>query len=176
VSQYPRTTIALHWGVLLLIAATYAMMELRGIAPRGILRDAMKVLHYSFGLTVFALVFARIVIRLRTSEPPITPPLPWHMKLAATGTHLALYGFMIVMPVLGWATLSAEGKSPIFFGIPLFPITPVNDDLADFFEDAHELVANLGYFLIGAHAAAALYHHYIRKDNTLTRMAPFLRR
>lgn len=168
--------IALHWGVLLLIAGAYAMMELRGLAPKGVARDAMKVLHYSFGLTVFALVFVRIAIRLRTTEPPITPPLPWHMKLAATGTHLALYGFMIVMPLLGWATLSAEGDPIRFFGIPIFPIAPESDRLADIFEGTHETIAKLGYALIAAHAAAALYHHYIRRDNTLTRMVPALKR
>jgi cytochrome b561 len=33
-------------------------------------------------------------------------------------------------------------------------------------------VGNFGYFLIGAHAAAALAHHYIRRDDTLLRMLP----
>ena len=35
----------------------------------------------------------------------------------------------------------------------------------------HEAVANLGYALIGLHAVAALYHHYMRHDNTLLRMS-----
>ena len=29
-----------------------------------------------------------------------------------------------------------------------------------------------GYFLIGLHAAAALFHHYFIHDNTLRRMLP----
>jgi len=33
-------------------------------------------------------------------------------------------------------------------------------------------VGTTGYFLIGLHAVAALYHHYIKRDNTLTRMLP----
>ena len=31
---------------------------------------------------------------------------------------------------------------------------------------------NVGYFLIGLHAAAALFHHYVTHDNTLSRMLP----
>jgi cytochrome b561 len=30
----------------------------------------------------------------------------------------------------------------------------------------------VGYALIGAHAAAALFHHYVVRDNTLRRMLP----
>jgi cytochrome b561 len=30
----------------------------------------------------------------------------------------------------------------------------------------------VGYFLLGLHAAAALFHHYVLKDNTLVRMLP----
>ena len=174
-SRYHPTIIALHWGVLLLTIGVYASMELREFWPRGsTLREGLKLVHYSLGLTVFALVIARIVIRLRTTTPAVTPPLSPLLKFGATGAHLALYAFMIAMPLLGWATLSAEGKSIIFFGIPIFPIAPVSETLTEFFEETHELIGDIGYFLIGAHAAAALYHHYIRRDNTLVRMAPFL--
>lgn len=175
-SRFSPAIVALHWGVLVLITLTYAMMELRGLAPKGIARDAMKMLHYSFGLTVFALVFVRAGLRLRHGAPPIDPPLPWHLKLAAAGAHLALYGFMLAMPLLGWAALSAEGDPIRFFAIPVFPILPENETLAELLEETHETIANIGYFLIAAHAAAALYHHYIRKDDALARMAPFLRR
>ncbi|MDI5303856.1 glutathione S-transferase C-terminal domain-containing protein, partial [Salmonella enterica subsp. enterica serovar Anatum] len=36
----------------------------------------------------------------------------------------------------------------------------------------HVTLANLGYFVIGLHAIAALMHHYFWKDNTLLRMMP----
>ncbi|WP_370300565.1 cytochrome b/b6 domain-containing protein, partial [Rheinheimera baltica] len=34
----------------------------------------------------------------------------------------------------------------------------------------------LGYVLIGVHAVAALFHHYILRDTTLSRMLPGKRR
>jgi cytochrome b561 len=38
--------------------------------------------------------------------------------------------------------------------------------------DWHETLAPLGYWLIGLHAVAALFHHYFLKDDTLRRMMP----
>lgn len=172
-SRYHPALVALHWGVLLIIVGVYASMELRELLPKGSTpRELLKVLHYSLGLTVFALVVARVYLRLRTPTPAITPPLSPLMKFGATVAHLALYAFMIAMPLLGWASLSAEGKSIIFFGIPIFPIMPVSETLAELFDETHEAIGKFGYFLIGAHAAAALYHHYVRRDDTLKRMLP----
>lgn len=39
-------------------------------------------------------------------------------------------------------------------------------------KEIHELIANTGYFIVGLHAAAAIFHHYIMRDNTLLRMLP----
>lgn len=47
-----------------------------------------------------------------------------------------------------------------------------NKGLAKQIKEVHELVGTTGYFLIGLHAVAALYHHYVKHDNTLTRMLP----
>ncbi|MCO8649276.1 cytochrome b, partial [Burkholderia multivorans] len=35
-----------------------------------------------------------------------------------------------------------------------------------------ELIGNAFYFVIGLHALAALYHHFIKRDDVLRRMAP----
>ena len=39
----------------------------------------------------------------------------------------------------------------------------------------HARIANAGYALIGLHAAAALVHHYVLRDNALARVLPLLR-
>ena len=44
--------------------------------------------------------------------------------------------------------------------------------MASQLKEIHELVRAFGYFLIGAHAAAVLFHHYIKRDNTLLNMLP----
>ena len=86
--------------------------------------------------------------------------------------HLALYALMIGLPLAGWLILSAAGKPIPFFGLELPPLVGPNPDLAKQIKDVHEAAASLGMALIAAHAAAALYHHYRMRDNTLIRMMP----
>ncbi len=78
--------------------------------------------------------------------------------------------WMIVLPLLGWVMLSAEGKAIPFFGLQLPALLGANEALAERTKEVHETLATLGYFLIGLHALAALFHHYVRRDNTLRRM------
>lgn len=172
-ARYPRPLIALHWLTLLLIAVVYACMEFRGIFPRGSEpRELMKAIHFSGGLTVLLFVIARIALRLRGPIPPVSPPLPAVQKLAASAGHLALYVFMLGMPIVGWLILSAEGAAISLWGIPVPALVGENPDLAHTLEDWHEIGATVGYALIGLHALAGLYHHYLRRDDTLRRMLP----
>lgn len=169
--RYSRGTIALHWITVLLIILVYCTMEFRGLFERGSPeRDLVKSVHYMAGLLVLGLTVLRIYWRSRQSYPPIEPvPAPWQHKLAAL-VHLALYMLLLVMPLLGWLILSAEGKVVPFFGLQLPALVATDPQVAEWAEELHELIAQAGYALIGLHAIAALWHHYGKRDNTLLRM------
>lgn len=171
--RYAPAVIALHWLTAVLIVLAYATIELRVFFEKGSeLRDLVKALHFMIGLTVLLVVVLRIAVRLATSTPPIRPaPPPWQAFAARSG-HVLLVMFMIAMPLLGWSILSAGGHSIPFWGLSLPPITAVDKEAARSMKEIHEMIGTIGYFLIGAHALAALTHHYIQKDNTLTRMIP----
>ena len=79
---------------------------------------------------------------------------------------------MICMPLAGWLILSAAGKPIPFFGLQLPALISENKDLAKLIREFHETLGKVGYFLIGLHAVAALFHHYVLRDNTLRRMLP----
>jgi len=171
--RYGTLSISLHWLMFVLMVAVYATIELRGLFPKGSdPREAMKALHFMLGLTVLLLLSVRIYARVVSPAPLISPALSPAQNLAAKLGHLALYIFMIAMPVLGWAVLSAAGKPIPFFGLELPPLIAENEELAKSLKEIHETVGELGYYLIGIHVLAALYHHHIRKDDTLTRMLP----
>lgn len=171
--RYGSLSITLHWLMLLLIAAVYACIELRVNFPRGSdPREALKTWHFMLGLGVLLLVSVRLVARLAGSAPRIRPDPGGLLTLGARLGHIALYVFMFGMPLAGWVILSAEGDPVPFFGLQLPPLVAPNEDLASSVEDVHKTVGTVGYWLIGLHAAAALYHHYIRRDNALTRMLP----
>jgi cytochrome b561 len=172
--RYGSGLIALHWLTLWLLVAVYALIELRGIFPRGSAgRAAMMQWHFMLGLVVLALLPIRLALRAAGgAAPPIRPPLPaWQHRLAAL-MHLVLYVFLLVMPVLGWLTLSAQSKPVPFFGLQLPALLGADKALGHSLEELHETIGEIGYYLIGLHAAAALFHHYWTRDDTLRRMLP----
>jgi cytochrome b561 len=176
-TRYTSLQITLHWITLLLIVAVYACIELRELYPRGSgIRETLKSWHYTLGLAVFGLVWLRLLARLFGRVPPIVPQPPKWQLHVAHAAELTIYVFMIAMPLLGWMILSGEGKPVPFFGMQLPALIAENKGFARQLEEIHEVVGNIGYALIGLHAAAALVHHYFNHDNTLLRMLPLRRR
>jgi len=169
-APYGRLSIGLHWFMLLLLAAVYATIELREVFPRGsAIREGLKTWHFMLGLSVFGLVGVRLIARIGAPHP--SGPRAWTDRLAAV-VHLALYAIMIAMPVLGWLALSADGKAAPFFGLQLPPLVGPNEALAEQVEEIHETVGTAGYWLVGLHTAAALFHHHVLRDGVLQRMLP----
>lgn len=172
-NNYHKASMALHWAMLALFVGVYASIELRVLFEKGTeAREMMKSLHFMLGLLMFALVWLRLALRIKYPVPPIEPAPPRWQETGAKLAHLALYALMLAMPLAGWLLLSAAGKPIPFFGLELPALIGKNKELAGQIKEVHELVGTLGYFLIGAHAAAALFHHYIQRDNTLLRMLP----
>ncbi|MGJ7474777.1 cytochrome b [Pseudomonas fulva] len=171
--HYARVSIVLHWLMLVLLAAVYACIEFRGIFPRDSAeRNLMKDLHFMLGLSVFVLVWLRLAMRVLHRAPPISPKPPaWQTGLAHL-VHLLLYLLMIGMPLAGWLILSAADKPVPFYGLELPHLIGPDLDLAKFIKGWHERIGTWGYWLIGLHALAGLYHHYVKRDNTLLRMLP----
>lgn len=172
-SRYGSLSIGIHWLTLLLFIAVYACIELRELYPKGSdPREALKTWHYMLGLLVFVLVWPRLAARFSGPAPGIQPQPPAWQDLAAKALHLALYALMIAMPLTGWLQLNAGGKLVPFFGLQLPALIGEDKELAKVIKEIHETIGNTGYYLIGLHTLAALYHHYIMRDNTLLRMLP----
>lgn len=172
-ARYGSLSIGLHWLMLILFITVYGTIELREIYEKGSdPREALKTWHFMLGMLVFLLVWLRIAARLSGPTPVIRPAPPRTQELTAKLLHLALYVLMIGMPLTGWLLLSAAGKPIPFFGLELPALIGENKELAGQIKELHEVVGKTGYFLIGLHAVAALYHHYVVRDDTLTRILP----
>lgn len=172
-SRYGSLSVGIHWLMVLLFVAVYGTVELHELFEKG--SDPRKLLmtwHFMLGILVFVLVWLRLAARLSGPTPAILPEPPGLQQLSSKLLHLALYALMIGMPLIGWLMLSAAGKPIPFFGLELPALIGENKDLAEQLEELHEIVGTTGYFLIGLHTVAALYHHYFKHDNTLTRMLP----
>ena len=110
-------------------------------------------------------------LRFAGKTPPIQPvPPPWQQLLAKL-VALSLYGLLLAMPVIGYLLLNAEGTAPAIAGWQLPLLIDAQPGLAESLEGWHERIATAGYWLVGLHALAAVYHHHVRHDDTLLRMS-----
>ncbi|MBX9835059.1 MAG: cytochrome b/b6 domain-containing protein [Burkholderiaceae bacterium] len=173
--RFSSSSIALHWLMALLLVATAATIELKGIYLKGSAeRELLKTVHFMLGASVFVLVWLRLLARISGTTPPITPPLPVWQAWFSHAVQWVLYALMVALPVLGWLILSANGKPVTLLGglqMPLLPISQSREAMLRF-KEIHETAATLGYGLVALHSAAALAHHYFQRDNTLLRMVP----
>ncbi|WET08017.1 MULTISPECIES: cytochrome b [unclassified Pseudomonas] len=170
--RYARLSMILHWLMLALFVGVYGCIEIKGLLPRGhALKGLFLGAHALFGIAIFLLVWLRLLGRLMP-RPPIVPRPPAWQTGASHLMHLALYGLMIVTPLLAWLMLNAAGKPIPYFEFSLPTLVAADPDLARQFKHWHEWLGSAGYWLIGLHAAAGLFHHYWVRDNTLVRMLP----
>lgn len=172
-ARFGLLSVTLLWLMLLLIVAVYSCIDLRGYFPKGSeTREALKTWHFMLGLSVFVLVWLRLLVSATSTVPRIEPTPPKWKTLLAKIMRVALYVLMVSMPILGWFLLSASGKPIPFFGLELPALVAKNKEFADLIKEIHETGGTIGYFITGLHAAAALFHHYFVRDNTLRRMLP----
>ena len=130
-------------------------------------------IHKPLGIAILVLAVLRLAVRLRYGAPPLPVDLPEPMKLAAEGSHYALYALMIAMPLLGWGMLSAAAYPVVLFGGWHLPaILPQSDSLHTLLWNAHVYLGFAFYALVLLHVAAALFHALIRRDGVFTTMAP----
>ncbi len=177
-NRYAASMVAMHWLMLVLLAAVLLLVEWLEYIPKDdvVFRGEVRNWHKSLGLTVFVLVWVRLALRVLTPTPAIIPAPPAWQQLAAKAVHLALYGIMIAAPIAGYLMSNAFDKPVAFFGVPLPVLISPDKELGKEIFEVHETLGNALMILVGLHAAAALFHHYVQKDNTLVRMLPGMRR
>ncbi|QJR15146.1 Cytochrome b561 [Usitatibacter palustris] len=175
-NQYTRTAIALHGIVAALIVANL----LFGLYMTGLSLSPQKLKYFSWhkwiGVTVFMLVTFRLLWRLTHPAPALPRTMPdWQLK-AAHVSHVLLYVLFFAAPLSGWLFSSANGFQTVYLG--MFPIPDLlgkNKELADVLKLVHKTVVYSLGGLVVVHIAAGLKHHFVDRDDVLTRMYPFLK-
>ena len=172
-SRYGVSVRWMHWSVFVLVLLAYVFINLFELFPKGsATRANLLASHYSAGLAVLLLIWPRLWLRLRNGRPPISPPPPRWIELFGNVTHMALYVFLVIQPILGVITLQIGGKPVSLFDVTLLPSFVSHPDraLSHQFESIHRTVGTVFYYVIGLHILAALWHHFGRRDDTLKRM------
>ncbi len=162
-----------HWLMAALIVLAYVLILSRTQFSKGSeYRILVVQSHFWVGIVILTMAFFRVAERRRHRPPGITPPLEGALRVASSLTHYALYAFLFIQPLLGLLTVMVEkGALPIPLTALQIPWPfATSDHLAENFEDLHKLLGSIFYYVIGLHVLAALWHHVVRKDNTLKRM------
>jgi cytochrome b561 len=164
-----------HWLTMLLVVAAWLLGTFGDALPRGPVRSAGVAVHISIGLAILALAVARLAWR-RFDAPPLpleSPRLGRWATAAASLAHVGLYALLIVTPHVGVLLQFARGQALPIFGIVEIASPLAKDrDFAATVREIHETLGNGLMILAALHAAAAMAHHWILRDDTLGRMLP----
>ncbi len=170
-ARYARSSRWLHWLMAGLVILAYLLIDGRGWFPKGsTLRTLFVQGHFWTGLLVLALVLPRLLARLRDPAAALQPPLAPFLRLISKATHLALYGFLLVQPLMGLMVVLLERGGIPLGGLTLASPFAVDKAIAQNIEAAHVFLGEAFYYVIGLHIAAALWHHFYLRDNVLKRM------
>lgn len=174
VDSYDKVMRAIHWTTLLLVTGVFVAIWVAD--PQLVGRDNARLivqLHRSLGLTVCTLTIFRLAWRWRAHIPPLPGDLPTVQRWAARTNEALIYVLLLAQPVVGLLYSTAYGVRVNFFLLVQLPLLFGKDVVLG--ETLGALHNFLGYSLlalIGAHAAAALFHHFIRRDDVLNAMLP----
>ena len=170
---YSATAKSLHWLVVVLVLAQFVIAWLMPGIKRDMPASALVNLHFSFGVLILVVMAIRLVHRLLHPVPLFMPQSPAWERCAAYATHVAFYWILLIGPELGWASASAHGLPVSVFGIVTLPaIAAPKARWALTAGDIHTYMMWTLLCLIALHAAAALFHHFVRHDDVLRRMLP----
>jgi cytochrome b561 len=173
---YTRTAITLHWIVAALILFNLAFGLYVVDLPLSPQKLKLFSYHKWIGVTVLLLAAARLLWRAFHPAPALPVAMkPWEVR-AARASHALLYALFFAAPLTGWLFSSAAGFQTVYLGVlPIPDLIGKNRELAEVLKLMHHWINYALAALVALHAAAALKHHFIDRDDVLVRMLPFLR-
>ncbi|MBC8651362.1 cytochrome b [Pseudomonas sp. MTM4] len=173
-ARFTPIQILFHWFSALLVLAIIALpygADYFASLLGG--KGNVFTLHKSLGVLVLALTLLRLFYRGRKVPPQQLEPQQFSaQQFAAKAGHGLLYLLLLMMPISGLLF----GSKPInlFWLIEIGPL-PFSSDIRSVAKDVHLLGQYVLFAMILGHAAVALWHHYVRRDDVLKGMLPLVR-
>jgi cytochrome b561 len=169
--RYDIVTIWLHWLTAGLVVALWLEAQIIDVFGRGNTAEIyMRSLHITIGAAFTLVLIFRVFWRLTGARRPdfVENDL---LERMARPTHYLLYVLAAVTMVMGFLTVWMQGDSIWnLFTVPAYD--PGNMPLGRWMRGWHGLAANAILIVAGLHAVAALFHHYLLRDDVLRRMLP----
>ncbi len=161
----------LHWVMALMILGLLGVGLIMKDLPLSPEKLQLYAWHKWAGVSVFALVWLRLLWRLTHPAPPLPPTMPAVQRALAHAGHALLYGLMVVIPLSGWLMSSAKGVQTVWFGVwPIPDLIGKDKALGDTLAQVHGWLNTLLMAVLLTHVGAALKHHFVDRDDILRRM------
>jgi cytochrome b561 len=177
--SFDSLTIGLHWATVLLVLALFASAWLHAIAEarESNFTPVLLQIHRSFGVTIWVVTALRLAWRLtNASMPPFPAQMTKPHRTTVKLSEYGLYALLLIQPATGLLTTLFGGRPFALFLWQVPPLMPRDLTLQAAFHLSHELGAWTLAALTVSHAAAALFHHYVLRDDVLECMAPVMQR
>jgi cytochrome b561 len=171
--QFTLTAKWLHWLVaFLLLSVISVAWSFAFLSPEE--RAGGIPVHVSIGLIVVVLTLVRLAWRAVAPPPPVPAATPRWMRTGAAIGHGALYALVLFQGMIGlWmAALSPVGIR-IFNGFDLAALAPASPGSLAYLRQFHFAGATILTMAIVGHVLAAIWHHFVQRDDILIRMLPF---
>jgi cytochrome b561 len=167
-----RISVALHWIIAIGMIGMIAFGLYLDDLPRSDAKVQLVALHKSIGVAVLLLAAWRLSYRIRSGMPqPLRPLSAIERKLSAIVLGSLLLS-TILLPLSGIVMSIVSARPVGFFGYTVIPqlLAQKNEALAPIAHAAHAVLGKLVIGLLVLHVAAALKHHFVARDGSLTRM------
>ena len=171
--RYHLAARLMHWimavGFVFMWACGYAMTTL--VEEDSPLEEFLFDLHISVGVTLLALLVARVAIRLIHKPPALPHAIRGIERKAAHLGHTALYALPALVIAAGWAETNFGGHAVQWFGVEMPRIFPeTGEALQELSTDVHMWLAYAMLAVAAGHVAAAFKHRWLDGYHVIHRM------
>lgn len=170
-TTYDDFSILLHWLTVALVLLQFVLAETWGFADRPS-RHLMIAAHMSFGIILSIVIVTRIVWRLMPRHQ-VDPIVSGWVERVSKAVQFLLYVLLVVQAALGYVMRWAGNEAMSLFGLLIQPpFAELPKSIRHLLTGAHNWIGWAIIIIAFGHALAALYHHFVVRDNVLNRMLP----
>jgi cytochrome b561 len=170
--RYGAISLLLHWAMAIAVYAMFGLgLWMVTLSYYDGWYHQAPELHKSIGIMLMMTLVVRVIWRHLSPPPPALKSYSRLTRLGASAAHIALYALLFAILISGYLISTADGKPVSVFG--LFDVPALLADAgpqADLAGSVHLWLAWGVVILSVLHGLAAIKHHFIDKDVTLTRM------
>ena len=170
-NSYGVVAKSFHWILFFMLTFSVVAGNFLASMPKGPEKLQAAAMHKSFGVIILLLILARFAWKLSNPTPKASNDATPVEERLAHGMHWLLYALMFAQPLSGILMTQSAGYPVSVFGLFELPaLVDKSPSSAEFFRDAHGVIWIVLALSVFGHVGAAMFHHFVRKDDVLRSM------